>query len=53
MDLLEIFREDVTIDDADRFLSFLKNSLPVGKYGCFSFFLKEIMSVNVLENGYR
>ena len=34
-DLLEIFREDVTVHDAERFD---KKSLPVGKYGRFSVF---------------
>ena len=38
MDLLEIFRVDVKVNEVDRFLLSSKNSLPVGKYGRFSIF---------------
>ena len=37
-EILEIFRVDVKVNEVDRFLLSSKNSLPVGKYGRFSFF---------------
>ena len=40
MDLLEIFRVDVKVKEVDCFLLSSKYSLPVGKYGRFSFFKK-------------
>ena len=39
-EILEIFRVDVKVNEVDRFLLSSKKSLPVGKYGCFSFFKK-------------
>ena len=38
MDLLEIFRVNVKVNEVDCFLLSSKISLPVGKYGRFSFF---------------
>ena len=52
MDLLEIFKVDVKVYEVVRFLLSSKNSLPSVNMAVFRF-LKEILSVNVLENGYR
>ena len=39
-DFLEIFRKDAVHQYLGKFFSFVENSLPVGKYGRFSFFKK-------------
>jgi hypothetical protein len=39
-DFLEIFRKDAVHQFLGKFFSFVENSLPVGKYGRFSFFKK-------------